>query len=386
MILFDPTPIIPKPLRKRFHILRAILLIGFIGAGILFGYRTIFPSQEFLFSFENPDTGGNTLEEPYSIDGKTLKKGRIETDDALRTYAGTVGSFSSVHVELVLENDSAKPETGLGIALRKSYRSFFAPGSEPVSSIPKDRGFLVDKTPYFFSDGKLFPFLSDRAALSWFPKEKILPANDDLLKIFPPEEEAAGFRQGSLLSDAEGVYAIGGDGRAHPIGSTAIFESLGFSWDNVIPSDSEEIRFHKRGKIFLFDAAQPDGTIFSDPATKKSFIIDDGKKSLVESREYLEMLASVTKPIVISEKALENPATCILEKESLSFRPTYSCDIPLEALRDFPGGSFEISLSAPETIHAAMLSITFETEPDQENMSIFTRQIRERFDAVYGNR
>lgn len=386
MILFDPTPIIPKPLRKRFHILRVILSTGFIGAGILFGYRMIFPSQDFLFSFENPDTGKSTLEEPYSADGKSLKKGHIMKDDALRTYAGTIGSFSSAHIELTLERDSAEPEQGFDASLRKSYRSFFAPDGEPVSSVPKDRGFLVDRTPYFFSDGKLFPFLSDRAALSWFPKEKILPANDDLLRIFPPEEEAVGFRAGSLLSDAEGVYAIGGDGRAHPIGSTAIFESLGFDWNNVIAADSEEIRFHKRGKIFLFDAAQPDGTVFSDSTTKRSFIIADGKKRLIGNKEYLETLLSVTKPIAISENALEKPASCTLRKKMFALRPTYSCDIPIGMLRDFPGGSFEVSLSVPEAIHAATLTVTFETEPDRENLSIFARQIRERFDSVYGNR
>lgn len=386
MILFDPTPIIPKPLRRRFHILRVVLSAGFIGAGVSFGYGIIFPSQGFLFSFENPDTGKSTLEEPYSVNGKSLKKGHIGKDDTLRTYAGTIGSFSSVHIELTLERDSAEPEQGSVISLRKSYRSFFAPDGEPVSSVPKDRGFLVDKTPYFFSDGKLFPFLSDRAALSWFPKEKILPANDDLLKIFPPEEDREGFRPGSLLSDAEGVYAIGGDGRAHPIGSTAIFESLGFDWDNVIAADSEEIRFHKRGKIFLFDAAQPDGTLFSDPTTKRSFIIADGKRRLIENREYLETLMSVTKPIATSEDALGKPTSCTLEKEAFAFRPTYSCDIPVGTLRDFPGGSFEVSLSVPQAIHAATLAVTFETEPDRENISIFARQVRERFDAVYGNR
>lgn len=386
MILFNPTPIIPRPLRGRFHILRGILLFAFIGAGASFGYKMVFPSQDFLFSFENPDTGKSTFEEPFSIEGKTLKKGRIAGDETLRTYAGTVGSFSSVHVELTLERDSARPEEGFDISLRKSYRSFFAPLGEPVSSVPKDRGFVVNRTAYFFSDGKLFPFLSDKAALSWFPKEKILPADEDLLKIFPPEEEYAGFRPGTLLSDAEGVYAIGGDERAHPIGNVDVFESLGFDWNGVVPSDSEEIRFHKRGKIFLFDAMQPDGTLFSDPATKRYFIVGDGKKHRIESKEYLETLASVTKPIIVSEKALGSPASCTLKKTTFSLRPTYSCDIPIETLRDFPGGSFELALSAPETIHAATLSATFTTEPDRGNMAIFIRQLRERFEAVYGDR
>lgn len=386
MILFDPSPIVPKPLRGRFQLFRAVLLVFFFGAGALFGYRTIFPSQSFTFLFENPDTGKSTLEEPHSQDEKSLKKGRITKSDLLRTYAGTVGSFSSVHVELALERDSVKPSQEIEISLRKSYRSFFAPEGEPVSTLPKERGFLTDKAAYFFSDGKLFPFLSDRAALSWFPKEKILPASEDLFKLFPPQENPEGFRPGTLLSDAEGVYAIGGDRKAHPIGNTAIFESLGFNWNNVVPVDEEELSFHKRGKIFLFDAAQPDGTLFSDPTTGRTFVVENRAKRSIENKDVLDQLTRISKPTIVSESALENPVSCGLVKRTLSFRPTYACDIPIAALRNVPGGSFEIALSVPEAIHAAVLTATFKTEPDRENLSLFLRQVRERFDAVYGKR
>jgi hypothetical protein len=69
MILFDPTPIVPKPFRNRFRVLRAVLLLVFIGAGTVFGYRMIFPSQHFLFSFENPNASSNSLEIPKTQDG-----------------------------------------------------------------------------------------------------------------------------------------------------------------------------------------------------------------------------------------------------------------------------------------------------------------------------
>ena len=386
MILFNPVRIVPKPLRREFQILRAVLVLAFLGAGVFFGYGVVFPSQDFLLSFENPDTGKSTLEEPSGPNGKAMKKGHIGKEDLLRTYAGTVGSFSSVHVELSLESDSARPTQGMTVSLRKSYRSFFLPEGEAISVAPKDRGFLVGKTPYLFSDGKLSPFLSDRAALSWFPKEKIAQTGDDVLKVFPPEETYVGFRPGTLLSDAEGVYAIDADQKAHPIGSTAIFESLGFDWNAVTPADEEEIRFHKRGRIFLFDAAQPDGTVFYDPMTKRHFIIENGTRRSIESKEYLETLMAVSKPIVASESALTHPVSCELKKVALALRPTYSCDILIGTLQSFPGGSFEVELSVHETIHAATLATTFRTEPDKGNASLFLRQIRERFDAVYGGR
>lgn len=386
MILFDPTPLIPKPFRRRFLALRTILFVGFFGIGGFLAYSVIFPSQRFLFSFENPDTAKNTLEEPVSKDGKSLKKGRIDGGSMLHTYAGTVGSFSSVHVSLVLEDDSPIPEQPLKVSLRRSYRSFFAEEGEPIAALPKERAFTINGTAYFFSDGTTVPFGSPRAALSHFPEERILSVSEDLLKVFPPEDEYMGFREGSLLSDAEGVYAIGGDGKAHPIGSVAVFEALGFDWDGVVRVDEEELGLHKRGRIFLFDAAQPDGTVFLDTDTERYFILEDGLMRPIEHREYLSSLLSVTKPVRASSRALADTASCTLEKKTVAFRPTYACDIPVERLRSHPGGSFELSLDNGETIHAAELSATFEIRPNRGNLSMFLGDLRNRFDAVYGKR
>ncbi len=383
MILFNPTPLIPKPLRSRFLVLRGLLLAAFFGLGGLFAYSVIFPSQYFLFSFENPDTAKNTFEEPVGMDGKSLKKGRIDRT-SLRTYAGTVGTFSSVRVSLVLEDDSPLPEEAPEVSLRRSYRAFFFPDGEPITTLPKERVFTIGSTAYLFSDETLAPFISSRAALSYFPEEKILPANEDFLKIFPPEEDYAGFRPGSLLSDAEGVYAIGADDKAHPIGSVAVFEALGFDWDNVIRSDEEELGLHKRGKIFLFDAIQPDGTLFLDTDTGRYYLIENGTRRLVESKEYLASLLGVTTPIEVSGEALSRTVSCPLAKRTLAFRPTYECDIPIDRLRDYPGGSFELTLDTRGTIHAAELSAIFEIKPSRDNLSMFIGQIRDRFDAVYG--
>ncbi|MBP9751293.1 MAG: hypothetical protein KBD19_00340 [Candidatus Moranbacteria bacterium] len=386
MILFDPIPIVPKPLRNRFRVLRTALILVFIGAGTVFGYRMIFPSQHFLFSFENPNASSNSLEIPKTRDGTEARKGNFPKDSTFVTYAGTVGMFSSIRVELTLEKDSPRPDRNPEISVRKSYRSFFYPEGEPIVAATKDRGFVVDKTAYFFSDGTLRPFLSDRAALSWFPKEDILPANEDLLRIFPPKEDLEGFRPGTLLSDMEGVYAIDGSGRARPIGSTAIFESLGFDWDSVVPADEEEIRFHERGKIMLFDAPQPDGTFFSDTKTKRYFLIENGKRRPIVHDDSLASLHAVSKPIAASEDALDRYASCTLRRTVFSLRRTYFCDMPIETLRDLPGGSFEISVSVPETIRAATLQATFSTSPNRTNFSLFANQIRERFKTVYGDR
>ncbi len=233
MILFHPSSFVPPHLRKKYFLLRGILISLFIIFGGVFVYRGIFPSQYFTFSFENPDTAKNTFEEPQDQTGNSLKKGRIQARSSLRTFAGTVGTFSSVHVSLVLERSSPLPQEPITISLRRSYRAFFNPQGDPIQSASKERGFTVGDTHYLFSQESLSPFLSKRVALSYFPETEFVPANDDLLKIFPPKEEVIGFRPGSLISDAEGVYAIDSDNKAHPIGSVAVFEALGFDWKQV---------------------------------------------------------------------------------------------------------------------------------------------------------
>lgn len=387
MILFDPTPLLPKPLRRRYTALRVLLLAVFLGSAALFAYRVLFPSQEFVFSFENPDTSKNTLEDPVGSDGKPLRKGHLTDENSLHTYAGTVGSFSSVKIALMLERDSAVPDASVSVALRKSYRAFFSPEGDELLAMPKERGFIVGNSPYLFSGGKLFPFISDAAALSWFEKDKILPASEDLPKLFPIQEEYAGFRPGSLLSDTEGVYVVGGDEKAHPIGSTSVFETLGFHWSDVVPVSEEELRLHARGKILLLDAAQPDGTLFFDRDTGRYFLMNDGAKHPIGNAEYLDSLRKVTTPIEVSGATSDTSVRCDLTRTFLSFWPfrhEYVCTIPLETLRELPGGSFEVTVDTPSDIHAATLFATFMTEPDRENFSLFLRQIRERFTAVYG--
>ncbi|MEI7749579.1 MAG: hypothetical protein WCJ25_01090 [Candidatus Moraniibacteriota bacterium] len=389
MILFRPATIVPERFRTPYRIFRVLLFVSFLGAGTLFAYDTLFPSQSFSFSFINPDTEKNTLTDPLAPDGTdSMRKGRIPAEETLRTSAGTVGSFSSAHVELVLRKDSGIPKDGdVRITLRKSFRSFFLPQGDPITVASKDRGVTVNGVPYLFSADTLQPFLSDRAALSHFPKEKLVTANKELLAMFPPKDTKIGFREGSLLSDTQGVYAVDGSGIAHPIGSTQIFESLGFHWNDVIPVNEEELGFQKRGKIMLFDAAQPDGTVFHDTVSGGYSVVRNGKRLPIENREALDALLSVTTPIEVSGNSLSITTTCTMKRDSFSFQyPTYSCDVPLDTLKALPGGSFEVALQSKEELHAISLQTTFQTKPDRGNLGLFMNQIRDRFSTAYGKK
>lgn len=386
MIIFDSTESMPKSLRKRFRIFQGFLLTAFVALSVFSGFRFLFPSQPFLFDFDLPDSSKNTFEDPRDHDGLSLRKGHVTADDPLVTYAGTVGGFASARAEILLENDSETPDT-ITVGLRKSYRSFFLPEGDPIVSLPKERALAVHGTPYLFSEETLRPFISDAAALSWYPKEAILPANAEILSIFPPaEDEYAGFRPGSLLSDAQGVYVIDGEGKRHPVANTDVFETLGFHWDDVVPVSGEELGLHERGRIMFQDAAQPDGTVFRDDATGSFFVIGGGRKLRIDSEEYRNGLLAVTTPIDAGRAALDVSVSCEATRSFAFLRKRYVCDIPLATLSSLPGSSFETSVSSGSDLHLAKLSVTFRTEPDRENFSYFLRKVRERFAAVYGNR
>lgn len=387
MILFDASSILPRTHRKRFLVFQVVLLFVFVGSALFFGFSLLFPSEDFTYSFANPDTAKNTLEDPSGIgaNGSNLKKGRISSGDELRTYAGTSGNFSSVHVRLVLRKDSGTPDT-IKISLRRSFRSFFYPDGPDAVTPPEQRVLAIDGSPYLFTQETISPFISDAAALSWAPKEKVLPSKSEILSIFPPQDTFVGFRPGALLSDAQGVYAIDGDDKAHPIGNTSVFESLGLHWNDVRAVSEEELGIHKRGKILLFDAAQPDGTLFLDRTTGKYFVVDNGTKVPVVNKDRLDTLRGVTTPVEATSDAFRVTASCNLSRSFNPFQDIYSCDIPIQALRDLPGGSFQVSLDADRDLHLSDLSLGFRTSPDKQNFSLFLRQLKERFQTVYGNK
>lgn len=385
MILFDPSSVLPAAYRRRFRHTQGALLAVFVLSWIFAGYSFLFPSQHFRFSHDTPEALANTLEKPVGTNGESLEKGRLDSGNTFRTFAGTVGDFSSADVRLSLRKDSPIPST-LTISLRRSYRSFFLPVDEVPAGTDESRVIAIDGTPYLFSQETISPLISDAAALSWSPKEKVLPANTDIFSIFPPAESPVGFRPGSLLSDARGVFAIDGDGSAHPIGSTEIFEALGFAWDNVTAVNEEELGIHPRGRMFGFDSFQPDGTLFLDRSDGHYTVVSGESRHPIDNREHIEILRSLSTPIEADGRALSVSARC--DPKRLRYgrlSRTISCSIPLDSLADLPGGSYELSVAADQNLHLKETSLTLRTALDRENLSLFLRRLKERFMTVYGN-
>lgn len=382
MLLYNPSSIVPKSQKRLYFVLRTFMFAIFLFIAYSAIRAFLLPSQYFSYSF-GTQTAKNTLSDPIITDETPLSKnGRLPKNTPLRTYAGTFGNFTSINVNLGLDRNSAAPET-IDLSVRKSFRAFFFPDGSPVEAAPKDRAFSAEGALYLWDGKKTFPFLSEAAALSRFDQADITPASDDFLRIFPPENDLASFRIGSLLSNDEGVFAVTDKETIRPIGSPEIFTSLGFDWNNVIPADGEELRFYQRGKVLSFDAEQPDGTLFRDRDNGTVWLINGRERHRMENGAYTTFLSKKTTPIEVSSRALETSATCILKKHFITlFGATYSCTIPIAALDAFPGENYEFTIRSQDDLHITSMNTTFMIDPADNNLPIVMRQLGQLRDQL----
>ncbi|MDP2837888.1 MAG: hypothetical protein Q8O53_01245, partial [Candidatus Moranbacteria bacterium] len=315
MVLPTPLPI-PPAWHKRYTILRALLYLVIVNITIFFALRVFFPTVNQSFDFRSPSSSKNAITNPRSTENTPRTNGKIEQGGTLVANTAVLGDFSSVSITAALEKNSLTPET-LRFSLRRSYQSFFYPTGEKISYFPyQETTYLIDGTYYVLRDDVFYPFVSEQAFLSRAPKEHAATTFDStLLDSHPVSETWLGFRVGSLLSNATGVFIVVSDTEVRPVGSAEIFLALGYNFADVIPVSEEELGIYKRGRIFLLWAAHPDGTLLFDQDTNTYYLIEQGtKRPLIQPMPgyYLDFLTKDRKlhPIVVSSVASNQTVTC----------------------------------------------------------------------------
>jgi hypothetical protein len=383
MIFFRTSDIVPNRFRTVYFRLRLTLIATFLAVGAFLVSGTLFPENEFSYSFR--DGGSGTLERPTGPDGNTLSDARITPESMFRTYAATAGPAKSVRIRIGLDPSSDIPPKGdLRLLIRKSYRAFFYPKTEPLTEEPKEHGVVIGGVPYLFSEERLYPFFSERAALSRFPEEKMIAANTELLTLFPPQETKAGFRTGAILSDGAEAYIVGSDGKRHRIRNISVFEALGFSFGSVFHVSEDDLSSLEAGSEISLDAAQPEGTLFHEKDSDSFFLVREGRLVPIENDDYRDTLLRVTEPVEIPTDPFTVSTSCEPGRISLSGDvPTYGCDISLDSFSGLAGGTYEISLSSKSGIVLDSISAIFRSAPDRKNLdrflSRFGEAVRERY-------
>ncbi|HLC95564.1 MAG TPA: hypothetical protein VJH89_03700, partial [Patescibacteria group bacterium] len=348
----------------------------------VFIVHTLFPTLTFSFNFKTPSSSKNNLVNPHSPDNTLRTNGKIETDGTLIINAGVVGSFSTARTTVTLEKQSPIPDA-LTISLRRSYRGFLLPIGSPITGFPKETLYTVDGTYYALRGNTLYPFISTNAYLTRYPDTFAIQKNKDFLTQYPVAEEWIGFRVGSIVSFADGVFLIVSDTEMRPVGSADIFLAFGYRFEDVLPAHEEEIGIYKRGKIFLLGAEHPDGTLFLDRDTDTYYLTDTTTKRPITNTTYLDFIIKQQSPIIVSSKNNELFAQCTLTPNI--FGQHFSCATAIDALRSDFGNDIEITLHQDDAdIDINTLEVALFTDKNTRNMLTLLARVKQRVLSRFG--
>lgn len=375
-----PIPI-PVAWQQRYRFLRVGLYVITAGVTVFFALRVLFPTITQSFDFRSPSSSKNAIQNPRSLDNTPRTNGKIEQNGTLVADTTVLGDFSVASVVATLEKSSAFPET-LSFILHRSYQSFLAPTGEAVSDFPEETTYLINDTYYALRADMLYPFVSADAYRSRFPETHAILADTAFLARYPISETWLGFRVGSLLSNATGVFIVTSETEVRPVGSAEIFLGLGYNFADVTPVSEEELGVYHRGRIFLLWAPHPDGTVLFDQDTDTYYLIDQGTKRPLLSGDYRDFLLQDKHPIVVSSTAAEKTATCTMAPNIWS--TALRCDTVINTLPIGFGNDFEIQIINPETnIDINNLTISFQTAKNTDNMMTLLSQIKQRLLARF---
>lgn len=374
---------IPQPALSRYKRLRLLLWIGIVFGGGAFILSLLFPTITQSFEFDNPGSSRNTIVEPRAPDNTPLTTGKITADIPLVANTSLLGDFSSATIRFTLEDDSPLPET-VNATLRRAYRSLLLPSGEPISAVQPETVLRIDDNYYIFENNTLFPFVSEAAYRSRFDtNQRVMDVDTSFLENYPRSTTPIGFRVGSLLSFADGVFVVTSNTEIRPIGSAEILLALGYRFEDVKPASEEELSLYTRGRIILLNTPHADGTVFRDLDTNEVFMIENGKRHVITDEAYRTFLEGEQAPIPTRSQDREEKIICA--PEAGLFPRTYSCEVLLDSFRDNLGSDYELLLETnTENFEMETLTTSFHTHVTLENARTLAAKVKNRILVRFG--
>lgn len=369
-----------QPLYKRLRIFLWIVIVFGGGAFIL---SILFPTISQSFDFDNPGSSRNTIVEPRSEDNAPLTTGKVSPAKPLLANTSLLGDFSSATLRFTLEQDSSRPESVTG-TLARAYRATLLPLGEPITSVQPETILQIADTYYVFENNTLFPFVSEAAYHSRFDDgQRVMTVDLDFLDNYPRSTTPIGFRVGSLLSFADGVFVVTSNTEIRPIGSAEILLALGYRFENVLPVSEEELGIYERGRIILLNTPHAEGTLFRDLDTNEVFMIENQTRRVIEDEKYRAFLESKQTPIPTRSREASESVSC--ELTSRLFPRTYQCEVLLDPLRDNLGFDYALRINgASEDFELETLSVAFNTHVTLENARTLVAKVKQRILARFG--
>lgn len=381
--MFRPPLPIPPSLEKRYTRLRLILWgLILIGGGAFF-LSILFPTLTQGFDFRNPGASRNSLVDPATLNHLPLTNGKVTNQQAFHVFTSLVGDFSAATIAFTLEQDSPFPAS-IPATLKRTYRAYLLPLGEPITTVEPENIFRLQDTYYVLKNETFYPFVSEAAYHSRFDDTQLVKETGaDILQLFPVATQPIGFRIGSLLSFADGVFIVTSNTEIRPVGSAEIFLALGYRFEDVIPVSEEDLGIYTRGRIILLNTPHADGTLFREQNSQKVFLIEQGHRRYIEDSTYRQFLESKQLPIVVQEADATESVECTLQETI--FPRTYRCTVPLATLNDNFGYDYELTMgSSPDEYEMRTLTIAFDTHVTLQNAHVLAAKVKQRILSRFG--
>ena len=209
------------------------------------------------------------------------------------------------------------------ISLTKTYQAFLFPDGDPVSNVDQLKKYL------FQNNSSSYP-------------------NGSLLHLKPTDEVF-------LLSHGQKILFPGPE----------IFQAFGYSFDNLTEVNKSTLdRFpNAENKVFTTTMAHPDGTIFEAYPSHRLYLIADGKKHEIASREILNNVWPKNYAIAASDPAPGNQENCSFPTSS-NYSNSISCRFDGQPLSESFGRFYSFKLVYPpdcsiDNIHIDKVGIDF---------------------------
>jgi hypothetical protein len=166
-----------------------------------------------------------------------------------------------------------------------------------------------------------------------------------------------------------------------PFGDALIFQSFGYSFDDVRQVNAEELGIYKRGRIITLEEMHPDGTLFLDQDTHILWLKKEGRLfSLDESSR--DFLLGRNTPIRVSSTEKSQGTECIL---TTSFwKGTFVCQADLSSLVG-KSSNYAFTLeNIKEEQDIETLTVGMQTSYKKENALTVLSKIRSRVLERFG--
>ncbi len=352
--------------QKKIYLFLQVIIFGiFFACGIIFTRELLFPTQTFYFD-ATIDSLANTITRPY------------ETLRGTSFHIATYGETDAAKITLVLPKDAPQPPKDTKLLVRKSYNAFLSPINTQKYTDHIVTTYSTNKNYYIEKNHLIHPLISENAFHSYLFKNNTADISIQDLAHMPQSDETVGFAPATLIASKESIYVTDGD-KKHPIQDERAFLALGYNFDNVIKTNSEERAQHKKAKLFTFKSTHPFGTIFYTQDTDHTYIFDNNLLNKIQNTPIAKKHA-----IAVQEASRTKFASCILKKDFLPRH--YTCTLSLTSINDFNGNTYQFILADAPNTAIAKTKIALFTTISKKSLAQRITALKRRLNTNYNEK